>query len=80
MPASPPTRPAQCGPPHFCIDMSKTQPQKSYTPPSNCYQGTELRPQPGLPASRFYAFTLPSRVGGHLYYPAPAQRTEPFPA
>ena len=73
-------RPALRGPLRFCIHMSKTTPQKPYTPPSNCYQGTELKPHPGLPASRLYAFTLPSRVGGHLYYPAPARRIEPFPA
>ncbi len=73
-------RPALRGPLRFCIHMPQTTPQKPYTPPSNCYQGTELQPHPGLPASRFYAFTLPSRVGGHLYYPAPARRIDPFPA
>lgn len=60
--------------------MPKTIPVKSYTPPISCYQGVELKPHPGLPASRMHAYTLPSRVGGQLYYPAPARRVEPFPA
>ena len=60
--------------------MSKTTTLKPYTPPIGCYQGVELKPHPGLPASRMHAYTLPSRVGGHLYYPAPARRVEPFPA
>lgn len=53
---------------------------KPYTPPSTCYQGTELKPHPGLPASRFYAFTLPSRMGDWLHYPAPDRHVEPFPS
>lgn len=73
-------RPALRGPLRFCIHMPQTPPQKPYTPPSNCYQGIELKPHPGLPAARMYAYTLPSRVGGQLYYPAPARRIEPFPA
>jgi hypothetical protein len=50
-----------------------------YTPPSSCYQGTELKPHPGLPASRLYALTLPSRMGDWLHYPAPDRRVDPFP-
>jgi hypothetical protein len=72
-------RPALRGPLRFCIHMSKTTPQKPYTPPSNCYQGTELKPHPGLPASRTHAFKLPSRMGDWLHYPAPDRRVEPFP-
>ena len=61
-----------------CSPINKND--KPYMPPSNCYQGMDLKPHPGLPASRFYAFTQPRRVGGHLYYPVPARRLEPFPA
>jgi hypothetical protein len=73
-------RPALRGPLRFCIHMPKTPPQKPYTPPSNRYQGIELKPHPGLPAARIYAFTLPSRVGGQLYYPDLSRRVEPFPS
>ncbi len=31
--------------------MSKTTPQKPYTPPSNCYQGTDHRIQAGAVAT-----------------------------
>lgn len=62
---------------YFLPPMKKTD--KPYTPPSNCYQGKELKPHPGLPASRTYAFTLPSRMGDWLHYPRPDRRVEPFP-
>jgi len=53
--------------------------QKPYTPPIGSYQGTELKPHPGLPALRLVAFKLPSRIGDWLHYPAPDHRVEPFP-
>ena len=53
---------------------------KHYTPPSNCYQGAELKPHPGMPASRMYAYSLPSRMGDWLHYPTPERTVEPFPA
>lgn len=51
---------------------------KPYTPPDWNYQGTELHPDPGMPAGRMYAFTLPSRMGDRLHYPD--GRVLPFPA
>ncbi|WP_447915827.1 hypothetical protein [Delftia acidovorans] len=60
-----------------CSPMKKID--KPYTPSSNCYQGKELKPHPGLPASRTYAFKLPSRMGDWLHYPGPNRRVEPFP-
>jgi hypothetical protein len=37
---------------------------------SSCdiYDGSDLRPIPGLPQTRLYAFSLPSRVGQRLYH------------
>ena len=33
------------------------------------YLGEELRPAPGIPAERFAAFAMPSRIGDRLHYP-----------
>ncbi len=33
------------------------------------YMGEELRPAPGIPAGRFAAYALPSRIGDRLHYP-----------
>lgn len=33
------------------------------------YLGEELQPAPGIPAERFAAFALPSRMGDRLHYP-----------
>ena len=48
---------------------SQSAKPKSTGPRPGDYQGTELHRNPGLPDARFVAFTLPSRVGGRLYYP-----------
>lgn len=49
-----------------------------YTPPSDCYDGKELKRTPGIPDSRFRAFELPSRAHGQLNYPGGTR--VPFPA
>lgn len=41
------------------------------------YQGMELKRNEGIPADRYRAFDLPSRVGDKLYYPD--GRVEDFP-
>lgn len=41
------------------------------------YAGTELLQNPGIPAARFAAYTLPSRSGDWLYYPD--GQVQPFP-
>jgi len=33
------------------------------------YQGEELLPAPGIPAGRFAAFAMPSRIGDRLHHP-----------
>lgn len=49
--------------------MRQTKEVQPYKPPANCYQGDELKPNPGMPPERLYAFTLPSRNGKWLHYP-----------
>ncbi|MBB6578443.1 hypothetical protein HNP33_002525 [Comamonas odontotermitis] len=44
----------------------------------NSYAGTELLQNPGIPAARFAAYTLPSRSGDWLYYPD--GQVMPFPS
>ena len=51
---------------------------KPYKPSRSQYQGDELKGNPGIPASRMHAFTLPSRVGSRLHYPDGT--VKPFPA
>ena len=48
---------------------SQSAKPKSTRPGPGDYQGTGLHRNAGLPDARFVAFTLPSRVGGRLYYP-----------
>jgi hypothetical protein len=50
---------------------------KPYKPSRDNYQGDELKHNPGIPASRMHAFTLPSRVGARLHYPGGT--VKPFP-
>ncbi len=57
--------------------MSRAPTLPLYTPPDGDYQGTELRRSPGLPAGRYRALELPSRMGDRLHYPD--GRVEPFP-
>jgi len=49
-------------------------PKPALRPVSNAsatgiYAGAELLPNPGIPAGRYAAFSLPSRVGKRLYWP-----------
>ncbi len=57
--------------------MSQAPNDQTYTPPDGDYQGTELRRSPGLPAGRYRALDLPSRMGDRLHYPD--GRVELFP-
>lgn len=57
--------------------MSSTPTDQTYTPPDGTYRGTELKRSPGLPAGRYRALDLPSRMGDRLHYPD--GRVEPFP-
>ena len=51
---------------------------KPYKPQACDYQGTELLLNPGILPARMVAYSLPSRVGGRLYYPG--GRVERFPS
>ena len=51
---------------------------EQYIPEWGCYDGKELQRDPGIPASRFRAFELPSYAHGLLHYPD--GRKLPFPA
>ncbi|THJ36197.1 hypothetical protein E8K88_02735 [Lampropedia aestuarii] len=53
---------------------------QKYEPPSNCYQGVELRLNPGIDPERLRAFTLPSRVGDQLHYPDGRIEAFPYPS
>ena len=66
--------------PHTMPKTKTAAADKHYTPPPECYQGAELKPHPGLPPARMYAYTPPSRMGNRLHYPAPTRTVEPFPA
>ncbi|MFD2297729.1 hypothetical protein QRO11_15525 [Paracidovorax citrulli] len=57
--------------------MSRAPTLPLYTPPDGTYLGTELQRSPGIPADRYQAFELPSRMGDRLHYPD--GRVEPFP-
>jgi len=50
---------------------------KPHKPQAWEYQGAELRQNPGMLPGRMHAYSLPSRVGGRLYYPD--GRVERFP-
>lgn len=57
--------------------MPRAPSDQTYTPPDGDYQGAELQRSPGLPAGRYRALELPSRMGDRLHYPD--GRVEPFP-
>ncbi|MDT0140178.1 hypothetical protein [Acidovorax sp. PRC11] len=57
--------------------MSHSPTAQPYTPPDGDYQGAELQRSRGLPAGRYRALDLPSRMGDRLHYPD--GRVEPFP-
>jgi hypothetical protein len=42
---------------------------RTHAYPKEIYTGTELDRNPGIPAARYKAFDLPSRIGNRLHYP-----------